>query len=41
MRQIINHKEQVIKSKETQKGNIKATVEVENADRENEIHALR
>ena len=41
MRDIINQKEVQIKSKEEMKGQIKATIEVENADRENEIHALR
>lgn len=30
-----------IKSKEEEKGEIKATIEVENADRENEIQRLR
>ena len=31
----------MIKSKEEMKGTIKATIEVENADRENEIHNIR
>lgn len=30
-----------IKAKEEEKGEIKATIEVENADRENEIQRLR
>ena len=41
LREVINTKEQVIKAKEEDKAAIKANIEVENADRENEIHALR
>jgi YesN/AraC family two-component response regulator len=38
---MIKTKEEMIKSKEEEKGEIKATIEIENADRENEIQALR
>ena len=38
---MINTKEQVIKGKEEGKASIKQTIEIENADRENQIHALR
>jgi len=31
----------VIKAKEEEKASIKQTIEIENADRENQIHALR
>ena len=41
LREVINTKEKVIKEKEEDKAAIKANIEVENADRENEIHALR
>lgn len=41
LRECINEKELRIKAKEEGKGCIKATIEVENADRENEIQALR
>lgn len=41
LRDNINNKEQIIKGKEEQKASIKQTIEIENADRENEIHALR
>ena len=41
LREVINTKELVIKEKEEDKAQIKQTIEVENADRENEIHALR
>ena len=41
LREVINTKELVIKEKEEDKAAIKANIEVENADRENEIHALR
>lgn len=37
LRETINEKELRIKGKEEHKGRIKATIEVENADRENEI----
>jgi|TARA_B110001450_G_C17496414_1_gene430479 predicted nucleic acid-binding Zn-ribbon protein len=41
LRENIKGKEVHIKLKEEEKAAIKATVEVENADRENQIHALR
>lgn len=41
LREMINTKEVLIKRKEEEKGEIKATIEIENADRENEIQALR
>jgi hypothetical protein len=41
LRDVINGKEIRIKRKEEMKGTIKGTIEVENADRENEIHRLR
>ena len=41
LRAVIQLKEVMIKTKEEEKASIKATVEVENADRENQIHALR
>lgn len=41
LRDNIKGKEVNIKLKEEEKAAIKATVEVENADRENQIHALR
>ena len=41
LRENIKNKEINIKLKEEEKAAIKATVEVENADRENQIHALR
>jgi len=37
LREMINTKEVLIKRKEEEKGEIKATIEIENADRENEI----
>lgn len=41
LRDIITNKERVIKQKQEQKGAIKQNIEIENADRENQIHALR
>lgn len=41
LRDNINTKELVIKGREEKKAAIKQTIEIENADRENEIHALR
>lgn len=41
LREVINTKEMVIKAKEEEKASIKQTIEIENADRENQIHALR
>jgi len=41
LRDNINTKELVIKGREDKKAVIKQTIEIENADRENEIHALR
>lgn len=41
LRENIRNKESNIKMKEEEKASIKALVEVENADRENQIHALR
>ena len=41
MRDIIKDKEQVIQVKENQKGTLKQKIEINNADRENEIQALR
>ena len=41
LRDVINTKEMVIKAKEEEKASIKQTIEIENADRENQIHALR
>ena len=41
MREVIQAKEVVLKSKEEHKAAIKQTIEIENAARENEIHALR
>ena len=41
LRDSINTKELVIKGREEKKAAIKQTIEIENADRENEIYALR
>lgn len=41
MRDVINQKEKVLRSKEDHKAAIKQTIEIENAARENEVHALR
>jgi hypothetical protein len=38
---LITTKELVIKQKEEEKGQVKQTIEIENADRENQIHSLR
>lgn len=37
LREMIQNKEAMIKEKNEQKGQIKAQIEIENADRENEI----
>lgn len=41
MRHMIQKKEEVIKIKEGQKGDIKQQIEIDNADKENQIAALR
>lgn len=41
LREIINTKEVVIKQKEETKASVKQTIEIQNAEKENEIHALR
>ena len=41
LREVINTKEVVIKSKEETKASVKQTIEIQNAEKENEIHALR
>ena len=41
MRDVIKRKEDTIMAKENQKASIKQQIEINNADRENEIHALR
>ena len=38
---MINSKEVVIKNKEETKASVKQTIEIQNAEKENEIHALR
>jgi hypothetical protein len=41
LREIIKSKEVIIKQKEETKASIKQTIEIQNAEKENEIHALR
>ena len=41
LREVIQDKEAQIKAKEDEKARIKQTIEIENADLENEIQALR
>lgn len=41
LREVINNKEVVIKNKEETKASVKQTIEIQNAEKENEIHALR
>lgn len=41
LREVINTKEVVIKQKEETKASVKQTIEIQNAEKENEIHALR
>jgi hypothetical protein len=41
LREMINSKEVVIKNKEETKASVKQTIEIQNAEKENEIHALR
>lgn len=41
LRNLINDKEATLKDKEGYKARVKQTIEIENANRENEIHALR
>lgn len=41
MREVIKHKEDIIQGKENLKSSLKQKIEINNADRENEIQALR
>lgn len=41
LREMINSKEVIIKNKEETKASVKQTIEIQNAEKENEIHALR
>lgn len=41
LREIIKSKEVIIKQKEEAKASVKQTIEIQNAEKENEIHALR